>query len=67
MKALTLPRKGAPTSEAFDRLAKRLADGSSRRDILKAVGGFLAGGLLLGFDGGPAAGTRSSEQGMKMS
>jgi hypothetical protein len=43
--------EGVALSEAFDRLAKRLADGSSRRDILKAVGGFLAGGFLLGFGG----------------
>jgi hypothetical protein len=40
--------EGAAMSEAFDRLARRLASGS-RRDILKAVGGFLAGSFLLGF------------------
>jgi hypothetical protein len=32
-------------SEAFDRLARRLASGGSRRDTLKAVGGFLARGF----------------------
>jgi hypothetical protein len=38
-------------SEAFDRLAKTLANGSTRRDILKTLGGFLAGSFLLGFGG----------------
>jgi hypothetical protein len=38
-------------SEWFDRLAKTAATGVSRRDALKAVGGFLAGGFLLGLTG----------------
>ena len=37
--------------EMFDRLAKRLAGGGSRRDALKALGGFLIGGFLWGLPG----------------
>ena len=36
-------------SEWFDRLAKVLAGGGSRRDALKFLGGVLGGGLLAGF------------------
>jgi len=38
-------------SEGFDRLAKLLAGGGSRRDVLKGLGALLAGGLLAGFTG----------------
>jgi hypothetical protein len=38
-------------SDMFDRLAKRLAKGVSRRDALKSFGGFLAGGFLAGLPG----------------
>jgi hypothetical protein len=38
-------------SELFDRLAKMLADGATRRDTLKYLGGFLAGGFLAALAG----------------
>jgi hypothetical protein len=38
-------------AEWFDRLAKMLAGGGSRRDALKFLGGVLGGGLLAGFAG----------------
>lgn len=38
--------KGTTMSEMFDRLAKMAAGGVSRRDALKSLGGFLAGGFL---------------------
>jgi hypothetical protein len=38
-------------SEAFDRLAKMLAGGATRRDVLRYLGGVLAGGVLAGLTG----------------
>jgi hypothetical protein len=38
-------------SEVFDRFARKMVDGSSRRDALKTLGGFLAGTFLFGLAG----------------
>src|SRR5689334_16993784 len=46
----------------FDRLAKSMSGGSSRRQALKAMGGALAGSLLLGLTGTAKADQREDER-----
>lgn len=43
-------------SDTFDRLAKMAAGGISRRDALRGLGGFLAGGFLAALSGKVRAG-----------
>jgi hypothetical protein len=51
----------------FDELAKALAEGMSRREVLSRVGGVLAGGVLALLGMGAASAERSCPEGTHLS